>query len=84
MLAKPKVTKVTGGAGTLKRKRQLRDALEEMDKDYYDDVFESTPFKKFKKSVTVRQCVSYFSLVCLYSGKCLWLIYNYQCRPQAN
>ena len=70
-LAKPKVTKVTGGAGTLKRKRQLRDALEEMDKDYYDDVFESTPFKKFKKSVTVRQCMSYFSLVCLYSGKCL-------------
>ena len=60
-LAKPKVTKVTGGAGTLKRKRQLRDALEEMDKDYYDDVFESTPFKKFKKSVMVRQCMSYFS-----------------------
>jgi hypothetical protein len=52
--AKPKVTKVTGGAGTLKRKRQLRDALEEMDRDYYDDAFESTPFKKFKKSVMVK------------------------------
>lgn len=52
--AKPKVTKVTGGAGTLKRKRQLRDALEEMDNGYYDDVFESTPFKKFKTSVMVK------------------------------
>ena len=52
--AKQKVTKVTGGAGTLKRKRQLRDALEEMDNGYYDDVFESTPFKKFKKSVMVK------------------------------
>ena len=51
--AEAKVTKVTGGMGTLKRKRQLRDALEEMDKDYYDDIFESTPFKKFKKSVKV-------------------------------
>lgn len=51
--AEPKVTKVTGGMGTLKRKRQLRDTLEEMDKDYYDDIFESTPFKKFKKSVKV-------------------------------
>ena len=56
--AEPKVTKVTGGAGTLKRKRQLRDALEELDKDYYDDIFESTPLKKFKKSVTVRYFVN--------------------------
>ena len=52
--AEAKVTKVTGGTGTLKRKRQLRDALEEMDKGYYDDIFDSTPFKKIKKSVTVR------------------------------
>ena len=49
--AKQKVTKVTGGAGTLKRKRQLRDALEEMDNGYYDDVFES---KRFNKSVMVK------------------------------
>ena len=60
---KQKVTKVTGGAGTLKRKRQLRDALEEMDNGYYDDVFESTPFKKFKKSVMVKNVYRFVSTI---------------------
>ena len=44
---------VTAKVGTLKRKRQLRNALEQLDKDYFDDIFDSTPFKKIKKSVMV-------------------------------
>ncbi len=41
---------ITGNVGTLKRKRQLRAALEHMDKGYVDDIFESTPFKKKVKT----------------------------------
>ena len=44
---------ITAKSGTLKRKRQLRDALEHFDSGYYDDIFDSTPFKKIKKSVQV-------------------------------
>ena len=47
-------TSITAKTGTLKRKRQLRDALEHLDNDYYDDIFNSTPLKKIKKSVKVR------------------------------
>ena len=47
---------ISGRAGTLKRKRQLRAAMEHMDKDYVDDIFDSTPFKKRVKTVVkVRQ-----------------------------
>ena len=46
-------TTVTAKTGTLKRKRQLRDALENLDSGYVDDIFDSTPFKKIKKSVQV-------------------------------
>ena len=42
---------ISGRAGTLKRKRQLRAAMEHMDKDYVDDIFDSTPFKKRVKTV---------------------------------
>ena len=42
---------ITGKAGTLKRKRQLRTAMEHMDKGYTDDIFESTPFKKKVKTI---------------------------------
>ncbi|XP_048586126.1 general transcriptional corepressor trfA [Nematostella vectensis] len=49
--AKPKDRKITalcGGVGTLKRKRQLRQLLEQQDDGYEDDIFDSTPFKKSK------------------------------------
>lgn len=42
---------ITGRRGTMKRKRQLRSALEHIDDDYSDDVFESTPMKKRMKRV---------------------------------
>lgn len=39
---------VTGGVGTIKRKREIRELLEQQDVDYEDDVFDSTPFKRMK------------------------------------
>ncbi|XP_022787384.1 uncharacterized protein LOC111327456 [Stylophora pistillata] len=39
---------VTGGVGTIKRKRELRLLLEQQDVDYEDDIFDSTPFKRKK------------------------------------
>ena len=45
---------VTGGVGTIKRKRELRELLEQQDVDYEDDIFDSTPFKR-KKDLKVRR-----------------------------
>ena len=45
---------ITAKVGTIKRKRQIRNCLELMDRGYSDDLFESTPFKKRVKSVQVR------------------------------
>ena len=42
------VKAVTGGVGTIKRKRELRELLEQQDVNYEDDIFDSTPFKKKK------------------------------------
>lgn len=46
-------TSITAKSGTLKRKRQLRDALEHLDSGYHDDIFDSTPLKKIKKTIKV-------------------------------
>ena len=43
-----KIKTVTGGVGTIKRKRELRELLEQQDVNYEDDIFDSTPFKKKK------------------------------------
>ena len=51
----PLETSITAKSGTLKRKRQLRDALEHLDSGYHDDIFDSTPLKKIKKSVKVSE-----------------------------
>ena len=48
---------ITGRRGTMKRKRQLRSALEHIDDDYSDDVFESTPMKKRMKRVKVNNII---------------------------
>ena len=50
---KPLETSITAKSGTLRRKRQLRDALEHFDSGYHDDIFDSTPLKKIKISVKV-------------------------------
>jgi len=42
------VKAITGGVGTIKRKRELRELLEQQDVNYEDDIFDSTPFKKKK------------------------------------
>ena len=39
---------MTGGVGTIKRKREIRELLEQQDVDYEDDIFDSTPFKRKK------------------------------------
>ena len=51
--SRPAEVSITAKTGTLKRKRQLRNALEHLDNDYFDDIFDSTPLKKIKKSVKV-------------------------------
>lgn len=42
---KPVPEKLTAKVGTLARKRQLRDILEQQDDGYEDDLFDSTPFR---------------------------------------
>lgn len=42
------VKTVSGGVGTIKRKREIRELLEQQDADYEDDIFDATPFKKKK------------------------------------
>ena len=39
---------VTGGVGTIKRKREIRELLEQQDVNYEDDIFDATPFKRKK------------------------------------
>ena len=39
---------VSGGVGTIKRKREIRELLEQQDMNYEDDIFDATPFKKKK------------------------------------
>lgn len=60
---------VTGGVGTIKRKRELRELLEQQDVDYEDDIFDSTPFKR-KKDLKVRltYAVDYSTIICIHSS----------------
>ena len=51
------LTAITAKEGTIKRKRQLRNALELMDAGYSDDIFDATPYKKKVRSVQVCVCV---------------------------
>ena len=64
-------TTITAKAGTLKRKRQLRDALENLDSGYVDDIFDSTPFKKIKKSVQVSINFSLPNVLHVFTVMCL-------------
>ncbi|XP_065067550.1 uncharacterized protein LOC135693090 isoform X2 [Rhopilema esculentum] len=54
---------VTAGRGTLKRKKQMRQFLEAQDRDYEDDVFESTPYRNRKKRIKLPIDPSKFSMV---------------------
>lgn len=60
---------ITGKSGTLKRKRQLRTAMEHLDKGYSDDIFESTPFKKKVKTIVKvsEETVMFCSTCCCYN-----------------
>ncbi|KFQ43273.1 Mis18-binding protein 1, partial [Nestor notabilis] len=42
---------ITAKVGTLKRKQQMRDFLEQMPKDNHDDVFTATPFQNRRVKV---------------------------------
>ena len=47
---------ITAKKGTLKRKRQLRSTLEEMDEQHSDDIFEyRRPVTRHMKRVKVRE-----------------------------
>ena len=51
---------VSGGVGTIKRKREIRELLEQQDMDYEDDIFDATPFKR-KKDLKVMSDTLVFS-----------------------
>ena len=44
---------ISGGPGTMKRKRQLRNALDSVDSNYHDNLFDSTPMQKKARQVLV-------------------------------
>ncbi|KAL4238268.1 hypothetical protein ACF0H5_002980 [Mactra antiquata] len=44
-----KVTAVTANVGTLRRKQQLRDVLDQQNENWQDDLFDSTPYRQQKK-----------------------------------
>ncbi|XP_045167447.2 mis18-binding protein 1-like isoform X2 [Mercenaria mercenaria] len=46
---KVKVTSLTANVGTLKRKQQLKDLLEQQNENYSDDLFDSTPYRMTRK-----------------------------------
>lgn len=46
---------ITARVGTLKRKQQMREFLEQLPKDNHDDVFATTPFQKRKVQVNLGQ-----------------------------
>lgn len=43
------MTSLTANVGTLKRKQQLRDLLEQQNENYSDDLFDSTPYRLTRK-----------------------------------
>ena len=43
------VVHLTGKAGTIKRKRQLRELVHNLNEGYKEDLFDSTPFKSTSK-----------------------------------
>ena len=45
---------LVGGVGTLKRKRHLRELVDNHNKDQHDDVLDATPHKKRAKLNNVR------------------------------
>ena len=47
-------SQITGGVGTMKRNRQLRELVDNFNKDYNDDYFDSTPLKLDRGGIKVR------------------------------
>lgn len=50
---KKQTIKITAKVGTLKRKRQMRDFLEQLPKDDHDDFFSTTPLQNHRVLVRV-------------------------------
>lgn len=46
---------ITAKVGTLKRKQQMREFLEQLPKDNHDDVFTTTPFQSRRVQVNLGQ-----------------------------
>ncbi|GFO11977.1 mis18-binding protein 1 [Plakobranchus ocellatus] len=46
---------IRGGKGTLKRKQDIRDFLDEQNEGYEDDLFEATPFVKMKRNPLMQE-----------------------------
>ena len=70
---------ITGRCGTLKRKKQLRNALEHMDDGYSDDIFDSTPFKNTMKTVKVRAVQCHVMSVHMHTCTVSMYMYVYTC-----
>lgn len=62
---------ITAKRGTMKRKRQVREAMACLDKGCSDDIFESTPLKKRRKIIAVKCSCLYFT-VCA----CMLYVHN--------
>ena len=58
-------TEITGGVGTLKRKRQLRELVENHEKGQTDDFFDATPFKKRSRCDKVCFVMLYLIYFCM-------------------
>ena len=48
---------ITGRVGTLKRKRQLRELIQNHQKECDNDVYDSTPYRAMKR---IKVCISQF------------------------
>lgn len=53
--AEKKEAVITAKVGTLKRKQQMREFLEQLPKDNHDDIFTATPFQSRRVQVNLGQ-----------------------------
>ena len=73
---------ITSKVGTLKRRRKIRDVLQQFDQGYTDDIFESTPFKKMKRVQVwpYRKMLLVKLEMCVTNFLCQWLWPPHRCK----